>query len=223
MGIVQAASQAGSVTVEVTSTGLTPALVTIAAKAAKLRAAVPEWRREIPVGPGITGLWRPVPPAVPAAGGGGFFGMGADSLFTLKQDGSKLTGTVEGAGGPGGGGGGDQPVAIEDGKVDGNNLSFRAGTTTYTGTVERDQLQLQRSFAGGRGGGFGAGGAPAPPAGAIVALGQAAGSAPPALGPPPDGSDPSNAAFIAAQTGGAGGGRRGQQAAGPMVLRKAAK
>jgi beta-galactosidase len=150
--------------------------------------------------------------------------MGADSLFTLKQDGNKLTGTVEGAGG--GGGGGDQLAAIEDGKVDGSSVSFRAGTTTYTGTVAGAELQLQRTFAGGRGGGgFGPGGAPAPPAGAIVPLGQAAGSAPPALGPPPDGSDPSNAAFIAAQTGGAvgaGGGRRGQQA-GPMVLRKAAK
>ena len=224
MGIVQAASSAGSVTVEVTSPGLTSATVTIAAKAAKPRPAVPEWRREVPVGSGITGLWRPVPPAVPAGGGGGF-GMGADSLFTLKQDGNKLTGTVEGAGG--GGGGGDQPAAIEDGKVDGSSVSFRAGTTTYTGTVAGAELQLQRTFAGGRGGGgFGPGGAPAPPAGAIVPLGQAAGSAPPALGPPPDGSDPSNAAFIAAQTGGAvgaGGGRRGQQAAGPMVLRKAAK
>jgi beta-galactosidase len=224
MGIVQAAREAGSVTVEATSPGLSSATVTIAAKAAKLRPAVPQWHREIPVGPGITGLWRPVPPAVPAAGGG-FFGMGADSLFTLKQDGNKLTGTVEGAGGGGGGGGGggDQSVAIEDGKVDGSTLSFRAGNTTYTGTVERDQLQLQRSFTGGRGGGFGPGGAPAPPAGAIAPLGQAAGTAPPAVGPPPDGSDPSNAAFIAAQTGGAAGGRRGQQAAGPMVLRKAAK
>src|ERR1035438_6523704 len=171
MGIVQAAGQAGSVTVEVTSPGLTSATVTIAAKAAKLRPAVPQWRREVPVGPGISGLWRPVPPAVPAGGGGGF-GMGADSLFTLKQDGNKLTGTVEGAGG--GGGGGDQPVAIEDGKVDGNSVSFRAGTTTYTGTVAGAELQLQRTFAGGRGGGFGPGAAPAPPAGAIVPLGQAA-------------------------------------------------
>ena len=95
--------------------------------------------------------------------------------------------------------------------------------STYTGTLEREDLQLQRSFAGGRGGGFAPGAAPAPPAGAIVPLGQAAGSAPPAVGPPPDGADPSSAGFIAAQTGGGGGGRRGMQAAGPMVLRKAAK
>jgi beta-galactosidase len=217
MGIVQAGRQGGSVTVEVTSAGLTPATVTIAAKAAKLRPAVAEWRRDVPVGPGISGLWRPVPPAV-AVGGGGGFGMGADSLFTLHQDGNKLTGTVEGAGG-----GGDQPVPIEDGKVDGASVSFRAGTTTYTGTVEREELRVERSFAGGRGGGFGPGGAPTPPAGAIVPLGQAAGGAPPALGPPPDGSDPSNANTIAVLTGGApGGGRRGQQT-GPMVLRKAAK
>ena len=62
-------------------------------------------------------------------------GGGADSVFTLKQEGGKLTGTVEGAAGGFGGGGGDQPVPIEDGKVDGNSVSFRAGTTTYTGTV----------------------------------------------------------------------------------------
>jgi beta-galactosidase len=202
MGIVQAARQAGSVTVEVTSPGLTPATVTIAAKAAKLRPAVPVWHREVPAGVGITGLWRPLPPA--------------DTLFTLRQDGNKLTGTVEGAGGGGfGGGGGDQPVTIEDGKVDGSSVSFRAGMTTYSGTVERGELQLQRTFAGGRGGGFGPGGPPTPPAGAIVPLGQSAGSAPPAVGPPPDGSDPSSAAFV-----NGGGGRRGQQA-GPLVLRRA--
>ena len=97
MGIVQAARQAGSVTVEVTSPGLTPATVTITAKAAKLRPAVAEWRREVPAGAGITGLWRPVPQAVPAGGGGFGMGGGADSVFTLKQDGGKLTGTVEGA------------------------------------------------------------------------------------------------------------------------------
>ena len=139
-------------------------------------------------------------------------GGGADSVFTLKQEGGKLTGTVEGGAGGFGGGGGDQPVPIEDGKVDGSSVSFRAGTTTYTGTVERGELQLQRTFAGGRGGGFGPGGPPTPPAGAIVPLGQS--SAPPAVGPPPDGSDPSSGAFVG------GGGRRGQQA-GPLVLRKA--
>ena len=221
MGIVQAARQAGSVTVEVTSPGLAPATVTITAKAARLRPAVAEWRRDIPAGAGITGLWRPVPPAVPAGGGGFGMGAGTDSVFTLRQEGNKLTGTVEGGAGGFGGGGGDQPVPIEDGKVDGNSISFRAGATTYNGTVERGELQLQRTFAGGRGGGFGGGAAPTPPAGAIVPLGQSAGSAPPALGPPPDGSDPSSAAFIAAQTGGVGGGgRRGQQS-GPLVLRKA--
>ena len=161
-----------------TSPGLTPATVTITAKAAKLRPAVPLWRREVPAGAGITGLWRPVPPAVPAGGGGFGMGGGADSLFTLKQDGSKLTGTVEGAGRRLRWRGGDQPVPVEDGKVDGSTVSFRAGTTTYSGTVERGELQLQRTFAGGRGGGFGPGGAPTPPAGAIVPLGQSAQRAP---------------------------------------------
>ena len=185
MGIVQAARQAGSVTVEVTSPGLAPATVTITAKAARLRPAVAEWRRDIPAGAGITGLWRPVPPAVPAGGGGFGMGAGTDSVFTLRQEGNKLTGTVEGGAGGFGGGGGDQPVPIEDGKVDGNSISFRAGATTYNGTVERGELQLQRTFAGGRGGGFGGGAAPTPPAGAIVPLGNPRAARPPRWGLPP--------------------------------------
>ena len=56
-------------------------------------------------------------------------------VFTFRQNGGALTGTVEGGGG-GRGGGGETPVAIEDGKVDGANISFKAGNVAYTGTRE---------------------------------------------------------------------------------------
>jgi len=72
----------------------------------------------------------PKAPASPACGAR----TAAASVFTLHQDGAVLTGTVEGGGGRGGGG--DTPTAIEDGKVDGDNVSFRAGTVTYTGAMK---------------------------------------------------------------------------------------
>jgi len=95
----------------------------------------------------------------------------------LNQADHALTGTVEGGGAFGGGG--DTPIAIEDGKVDGANISFRAANVAYTGTLKGDAIELQRTgggFPGGRGGR----GAPAEPAGPR-----------PAIGPPPDGTDPS--------------------------------
>lgn len=58
--------------------------------------------------------------------------------FTLKQDGAKLTGNV---GGPQG-----NPLDIENGKVDGNTISFDVsfnGTTIHhTGTVNGDEIKL---------------------------------------------------------------------------------
>jgi beta-galactosidase len=95
-------------------------------------------------------------------------------LFTLRQDGSKLTGSIEGVGG-GFFGASDAGITIADGKVDGKNVYFRAGNNTYSGTLEGDQIELQRT----------------------AELGFASPRAPestgprPAVGPPPDGSDPS--------------------------------
>jgi len=72
---------------------------------------------------------------------------GRPVTITLKADGSTLTGTI-----PGGGRGGApaDPIAISDGKVDGNNISFTVkrdmnGTTMitkYEGTVAGDELKL---------------------------------------------------------------------------------
>ena len=130
MAVVQSTKTAGNITVEATSSGLTPvASVTITARAVTLRPQVAVWEREVPTGSGITGLWRPVPAADsnPLAA---FLGGGNNMVFTLKQDGNDLTGSVEGGNG-GFFGGSDVPAAITEGKVDGDRISFKAGTTAY--------------------------------------------------------------------------------------------
>ena len=181
MALVQSTKAAGSITVEASAPGLIPASVTISSRAVKLRPQAAVWEREVPAGEGITGLWRP--------------GGGASQVFAFRQNGSALTGTVEG----GGGGGGGTPMVIECGKVDGAGISFSAASVAYTGTLKGDAIELQRTggaFLGDRGGR----GAPAEPAGSR-----------PAVGPPPDGSDPSR--------GSAGG--RGLQTPAPLVLHRA--
>ena len=173
MALVQSTKSAGSVTVEATSPGLAPASVTIAAKEVKLRPQMAVWERELPAGSGITGLWRPVP----AAGGGpgilAFLG-GSNTVFTLRQDGSKLSGSVEGTG-TSFFDGGDVPSPITEGKVDGDQVTFKAGNSTYVGTLKGDQLELARSIE------F--------PFKFPTPLKET--SERPAIGPPPDGTDPS--------------------------------
>ena len=41
-------------------------------------------------------------------------------------------------------GGNDAPLPIEEGKVDGNSVSFKAGNSTFSGTLKGDQIELQR-------------------------------------------------------------------------------
>ena len=173
MGVVQASKQAGNVTVEVTSPGLDTATVTIAAKSVALRPQVTVWEREVPVGSGITGLWRPVPPANPPTGLAALF-LGGDTVFTLRQDGGTLTGTEEG-GNINFFGGSDVPVPITEGKIEGGRVSFKVGRTSYSGTISGDHLELERTFDIG----FDVPKPAEKPANA------------PAVGPPPDGSDPS--------------------------------
>ena len=191
MAIVQSSKTAGNITVEASSPGLTPASANIVATAVKLRPQVAVWEREVPAGEGITGLWRPAPVVASAGPGGGGFGGGAGQVFTFRQSGNSLTGTIEG-------GGGSTPLAIEDGKVDGANISFSAASAAYTGTLKGDAIELQRT--GGAPGGRGGRGAPAEPAGPR-----------PAIGPPPDGSDPSRSV--------AGG--RGLPTPAPIILQRA--
>ena len=69
-------------------------------------------------------------------------GKGGPQTYTLKQDGSTLTGTVQG--GRGG------PADISNGKVDGDNVSFEVTremngnsmTIKYSGTVSGTTMKL---------------------------------------------------------------------------------
>lgn len=58
--------------------------------------------------------------------------------FVFKQDGAKLTGTVQGPQG--------DPLAIDNGKVDGSNFSFTVSfngiTITHTGTITGDEIKM---------------------------------------------------------------------------------
>lgn len=173
MALVQASKTGGSITVEAASPALASARVTIAAKPVKLRPQVAVWEREVPSGPGVTGLWRPVL----ASGGPGddFISMivGVNTVFTLRQDGGKLTGTVEG--GAGFFGGDDVPSPIMQGTVDGDRMAFKSGNSDFKGAVKGDRIELQRSV-----------NLPwETPKPAKEEPGR------PAIGPAPDGSDPS--------------------------------
>ena len=173
MALVQASKTGGSITVEATSPGLASAAVTIAAKPVKLRPQVAVWEREVPSGPGVTGLWRPV---LPSGGpGDDFISMivGVNTVFTLRQDGGKLTGTVEG--GAGFFGGDDVPSPIMQGTVDSDRVAFKSGNSDFKGAVKGDRIELQRSVNLPWE-------TPKPPK-------EEPGR--PAIGPAPDGSDPS--------------------------------
>jgi len=178
MGIVQSTKTAGSITVEATCLGLAPASITIVAKGATLRPQVAVWEREAPVGPGITGLWRPIPNTRGATGLLAMLIGGGTTLFSLRQEGNTLTGTVEGTGG-GFFGGADTPTPITEGKVDGDSVYFKAGNSTYSGSLKEGQMELQRTFDFGF---------PMP------RTQEAPAGSRPAIGPPPDGSDPSKGA-----------------------------
>jgi hypothetical protein len=78
-------------------------------------------------------------------GGNGGFQLS----FTFKQDGAKLTGTVQGAQG--------DPIAISEGKIDGDKISFKVviqgGTTiTHDGTINAagDEIKLTTKSEGGQ-------------------------------------------------------------------------
>ena len=196
MAIVQSEKSGGTITIEASSPGLTAATATVASKPVTLRPQVAPWERPVPTGPGITGLWRPAAvAAAPTDNPMALAGGNAEIVFTFRHEGTTLAGSVESAGGGGFGGGGAANGPIEDGRIDGAKISFRVGTTTFTGQVAGDRIELQRSAPARRGG--------------AAAPGAPADAGPrPAVGPPPQGSDPSF---------GAG---RGAQAPAPLVLRR---
>jgi len=174
MALVQSGKSAGSITVEATSPGLGSASVTVEAKATTLRPQVAAWEREVPSGSGITGLWRPVRSAS-GSSQSPFAAAESSMLFTLHQDGAKLTGSMENAAGGSFFGAGEGGTPIDGGKVDGDKVSFKVGTGSYAGTMKGEQIELQRTMDLTAQAPH-----PAEPAGPR-----------PAIGPPPDGSDPS--------------------------------
>ena len=82
----------------------------------------------------ITGLWRPAAAAQSTGPDPLQLAIAGDTLYTLVQNGATLTGTLEAPSGGFGPRGGANGGPIE-GTVDGNKISFKVGTTTYTGTV----------------------------------------------------------------------------------------
>jgi hypothetical protein len=95
----------------------------------------------------VTGKWT----ATMAGRGGG--GEGMTITYNFKQDGTKLTGTVETPMG--------DPLPIADGKVEGDKISFtmafdRGGgpmKITNEGTISGDEIKLTTKFEGGDFGG----------------------------------------------------------------------
>jgi beta-galactosidase len=98
-------------------------------------------------------------------------------VFTLRQEGASLTGSVEGAS-RSFSGGSDVPAPITEGKVDGDRVSFKAANGSYSGTVKGDRIELERAMENRRQSTSNA------PAGGL------------AVGPPPDGTDPSRDPFF---------------------------
>ena len=173
MAVVQSTKKGGSITVAAAAPGLVPATVTVAAKPVPLPPQVATWEREVPKGDGVTGLWRPVPVAGGSESAALPF-LAADSVYSFRQEGSNLIGTVEGTGASFTGGS-DVPAPIVNGKIEDNAINFKAGSSSFTGIVKGDRIELQRS----------------------INLGWETPKMPeksadaPDIGPAPDGSDPS--------------------------------
>ena len=140
MALVQTEKTPGAITVEVTSPGLTTASANVTSKPIELRPQVSIWRRPIPKGAGVTGLWVAV-----SAPGTGFAAsaLGSPRIFTLTQEGGKLNGTVEGPGGWFGGD--DAPAPIRDGVIAGDHVTFKSGINVFDGKIKGAELELQRT------------------------------------------------------------------------------
>ena len=91
-----------------------------------------------------------------------------ERTFTFKQEGNKVTGETTSSF--------TGKSVIADGKVDGDSITFKAGKSTYAGTLKGEQIELQRKIDIG----FEWNRRP-----------KDTSASRPAIGPPPDGSDPS--------------------------------
>lgn len=72
-------------------------------------------------------------------------------------------------------GGNDAGASIEEGKVEGSSVSFKVGSSSYSGTIKDNRIELQRTTA---------------PRMQMPHPAEPEGPRP-VIGPPPDGSDPS--------------------------------
>jgi beta-galactosidase len=140
MALVQTEKTPGTITVEATSKGLTAATATVSCKQIELRPQVSIWQRPIPKGAGITGLWVTV--SEPGTGMVASV-LGSPRIFTLTQEGGKLTGSVEGPGGWFGGD--DAPAPVRDGVVEGDHVSFKSGINVFEGKIKGGELELNRT------------------------------------------------------------------------------
>jgi len=174
MAVVQSTKKAGSITVEAVAPALESVTATINAKSGTLRPQVAQWEREVPKGEGVTGLWRPAPMEGANSEIMEFIAPQGGSVYAFKQDGSSLTGTVEGAS-VNFAGGMDVPAPIVNGKINGSAIEFKVGSNSFTGTIKGELIELQRSINLGWE-------MPKPPQKAPDA---------PDICPAPDGSDPS--------------------------------
>ena len=190
MALVQSSKVPGAVAVQATSPGLTSAEATVTTKLVKLRPQVSSWERPVPRGEGITGLWRPAATGLlsSATNNPMALGRGGDVVFSLQQHGKTVIGEVEETGG-GGVFAGSPGGVIEDGKMEGSTISFRAGTTTYTGKATADSIELQRT-------------AQARPRLGTADNSPAPSGPRPSVGPPPPGVDPSFGAGLGRGGGG---------------------
>jgi beta-galactosidase len=192
MAIVQAGRDAGEIHVEASSPGLASATAVIHANPTALRPQLAAWNRPVPSGAGVTGLWRPTMQVEQGGPEALQLNVTGDTLYTFIQNGASLTGTLEA---PSPGIGPAASGSIEAGKIEGNDISFRVGTATYTGTIQGDHIELHRT---------------GPARGASSRSSTPTNAPPLAIGPPPDGSDPSL------------GNRAGGPQA-PIVLKRAAR
>jgi opacity protein-like surface antigen len=73
-------------------------------------------------------------------------GGGINLMVTFQQTGTKLTGTIEGAG---------EPLQVQDGKVEGDKITFKVSfngmNISHDGTVKGDEIMLTIKMDGGDG------------------------------------------------------------------------
>ena len=143
MAVIQSTKSAAEIRIEARSPGVASASITIQTKQVRLRPQVAVWKREIPLGGGITGLWRPAPQElksklVDMLGASSIL----NSIFSFREEDGRLSGTVEGGGGFSASD--NAPVPITDGVVDGKTIAFKSGQDSFEGKVNGSQIELQR-------------------------------------------------------------------------------